>query len=284
MLQNILVQKEKEVLALYERYGSELQRKAVSLIASRNKQRHDERFIGADGQKAVCCSLLQALQTAGDGSEVPALIAEIKRKSPSKGVLRETFDPLQIARDYTQAHVHAISVLTDVHFFAGNASYVSLVKTVADVPVLRKDFIIDRIQLYESVVIGADAVLLIVRALSRDKLIDLYQEARRLHLDVLVEVHDKQELERALLLPEAIIGINNRNLDTFETTLDVTYALMPHIPRDRLVVSESGIRTYEDMRALKAQGVTAVLVGETLMRQTDLVQAVHALRAGTTDR
>lgn len=284
MLQDILLQKEKEVAFLYERYGYELERRATSLMRLGHEAQVEERANGSDRGTMVRRSLVQALETAQDGSAVPALIAEIKRKSPSKGVLRETFDPLQIACDYAEAQVHAISVLTDVHFFAGDPSYIALVRSVTDVPVLRKDFIIDRIQLYESVVIGADAVLLIVRALRQETLLELYHEARRLNLDVLVEVHDGWELERALLLPEAIIGINNRNLDTFETTLDVTYTLMPYIPRDRLVVSESGIRTYEDMRALKARGVKAVLVGETLMRQKHLVQAVRALREGTADR
>lgn len=280
MLEQILKQKEKEVVALHERYGSDLRARAEAYVFSTDESSKAGALTAGPSERTEGRSLKRALKSVAEGSDIPALIAEIKRKSPSKGVLREAFDPLKIALDYETAHVQAISVLTDVPFFAGDPAFVSLVKRVTRVPVLRKDFIIDSIQLYESVLIGADAVLLIVRALNEEQLFTLYTEARRLHLDVLVEVHDLPELKRALLLPDAVIGMNNRNLNTFETTLETTYELLPHVPKDRLIVSESGIRTHEEMRMLKQRGVHGVLVGETLMRASDLVQAVYKLRHG----
>lgn len=206
-----------------------------------------------------------------------ALIAEAKKASPSKGVIREDFQPLEVALAYRAADVDAVSVLTDRPSFLGDVLYLPLFSRVTGKPVLRKDFIIDPLQLYEARVYGADAVLLIVRALGDDALRRLSDEAAALGLETLVEVHDESELERALAAGATLIGINNRNLDTFETDLSTTARLIERIPEDVLVVSESGIDTPASIAALEALGVDAVLVGEHLMRKRDLVGAVKAL-------
>lgn len=205
------------------------------------------------------------------------LIAEIKKASPSKGLIRPVFDPVALARGYERAGADCISVLTDVPFFQGSNEYLRQVRQAVEVPLLRKDFILDELQIYEARLIGADAVLLIVAALPDDRLARFYRLARDLGMDVLIEVHNREELERALELEPELVGINNRNLHTFETTLDTTRELMPHIPSHVTVVSESGISTPDDIEQLYQIGARAVLIGEHFMRQPDVATAVAEL-------
>lgn len=195
-----------------------------------------------------------------------ALIAEVKKASPSAGVIVESFDPVAIAKNYARAGVEAISVLTDEKFFQGHLNYLGTIRTAVPQPLLRKDFILDPLQIMEAAMAGADAVLLIVAALNDAELHSLLETAETYQLDVLVEVHTLAELERALETPAQIIGINNRNLATFEVDLSVTEKLSDEVPQEIVLVSESGIRTAEDLARIKACGVDAVLIGEALMR------------------
>ncbi|HHJ38013.1 MAG: indole-3-glycerol-phosphate synthase [Methylothermaceae bacteria B42] len=199
----------------------------------------------------------------------PAVIAEVKKASPSQGVIRENFDPREIAHSYARAGAACMSVLTDKTYFQGSEAYLQLAKTTSGLPVLRKDFMIDPYQVYEAKAIQADAILLIVAALEDALMQDLAQLADELSLAVLVEVHDAHELERAMELDQAILGINNRNLRTFETSLDNTLQLLPLIPKGKLVVTESGIHTPEDVKKMRQAGVHAFLVGESFMRAQD---------------
>jgi indole-3-glycerol phosphate synthase len=195
-----------------------------------------------------------------------ALIAEIKKASPSAGVIVEAFDPLAIAKNYSRAGVDAISVLTDEQFFQGRLSYLDLIRPAVAQPLLRKDFMLDEIQIAESAAAGADAILLIVAALDQRQLVALLETADTYQLDALVEVHTLEELDRALETSARIIGINNRNLATFEVDLGVTESLSEEVPDGIVLVSESGIKTAEDLERIKACGVDAVLIGEALMR------------------
>lgn len=199
----------------------------------------------------------------------PAVIAEIKKASPSKGVLRADFKPAEIAMSYAQAGATCLSVLTDVDFFQGADAYLQQARAACALPVLRKDFVIDPYQVYEARALGADCILLIVAALDDVMLRELAQLAWHLDMEVLVEVHDRDELERALRLDATLIGINNRNLRTFETRLDTTLDLLPLIPSKRLVVTESAIHTRDDVARMRAQGVNIFLVGEAFMRAPD---------------
>lgn len=205
----------------------------------------------------------------GYGCGELAVIAEVKKASPSAGIIAEDFDPVAIARDYQAAGVNAISVLTDEHFFKGKLSYLPQIREAVDLPLLRKDFMIHEAQIYEAVVAGADAILLIVAILTQDELVHLLDVAGRYQIDVLVEVHDLGELERALDTEARIIGVNNRNLKTFEVSLENTERLSQEMPSDVLLVSESGIRTGEDARRVREWGADAILVGEALMRAPD---------------
>lgn len=198
-----------------------------------------------------------------------AVIAEIKKASPSKGLLRADFRPAEIAVSYERAGAACLSVLTDVDFFQGADAYLQQARAASTLPVLRKDFTIDPWQVYESRALNADCILLIVAALDDTQLADLTGLAQHLGMDVLVEVHDAGELERALTLHTPLIGINNRNLHTFETRLETTLELLDRIPADCIVVTESGIHTPDDVARLRASGVHAFLVGETFMRATD---------------
>lgn len=198
-----------------------------------------------------------------------AVIAEIKKASPSKGLLRADFRPADIAVSYERAGAACLSVLTDVDFFQGADAYLQQARAASTLPVLRKDFTIDPWQVYESRALNADCILLIVAALDDTQLADLTGLAQHLGMDVLVEVHDAAELERALTLHTPLIGINNRNLRTFETRLETTLELLDRIPADCIVVTESGIHTPDDVARLRASGVHAFLVGETFMRATD---------------
>ena len=196
----------------------------------------------------------------------PAVIAEVKKASPSKGVIREHFDPAAIAQSYAAHGAACLSVLTDVDYFQGANAYLQAARAACDLPVIRKDFIIDRWQIAEARAIGADAILLIVAALNDAKLHDLEAYALSLGLAVLVEVHDGAELTRALTLKTPLIGINNRNLRTFEVSLNTTLTLKDRIPADRIVVAESGVLTPADVKTLRDAGVNAFLVGEAFMR------------------
>lgn len=206
------------------------------------------------------------------------LIAEVKKASPSAGVIRADFDPVRIATTYEQHGAAAISVLTDSDYFQGSLKYLTDVKTAVACPVLRKDFVLDRYQLLEARCAGADAVLLIAECLPGDRLAVLQKEALALGLHTLVELHDAEQLPRVLDCGAAIVGINNRDLRTFVTRLEHTLELLPKIPVDRIVVSESGIKTHADLVRLGAAGVRAVLVGESLMRAEDIGAALDALR------
>jgi len=210
-------------------------------------------------------SALKTSATAGK----PAVIAEVKKASPSKGIIRKDFDVASIVSSYVDAGATCLSVLTDENFFQGNDEYLEVARSQCGLPILRKDFIVDPYQVYETRAMGADCLLLIVSALSEEKLTELYQLARSLSMDVLIEVHDADELAQALRLTPDLVGINNRNLHTFETSLDVTIELLPHIPDNCLVVTESGIHTREDVDLMNRHGVYSFLVGESLMRVPD---------------
>lgn len=206
-------------------------------------------------------------QTIADGRA--AVIAEIKKASPSKGVMRKHFVPVEIAKSYAKQGATCLSVLTDIDFFQGSDGHLLQARGACSLPVLRKDFMIDSYQVYEARSMGADCILLIVAALSDSQLSELTDLARQLQLDVLVEVHDAEELERALLLDTTLIGINNRNLRTFETSLDTTLDLLGQIPDNRIVVTESGIHTQADVALMREHAVNAFLVGEAFMRESD---------------
>ena len=197
------------------------------------------------------------------------VIAEIKKASPSKGVLREKFVPAAIAESYAEHGAATLSVLTDVNFFQGSAAFLREARGACGLPVLRKDFIVDPYQVYEARAIGADCLLLIVACLDDGLMVELEAQAHELGMAVLVEVHDGAELDRALRLKTPLVGINNRNLRTFEVTLDTTLGLLKHVPADRLIVTESGILAASDVKRMRDANVHAFLVGEAFMRAAD---------------
>lgn len=205
------------------------------------------------------------------------LIAEVKKKSPSKGIIREDFDPVEIAQIYEDNGASVISVLTDHEFFAGELAYLSVIRKTVDLPLLRKDFAIDVYHIYQARVAGADAVLLIAAILTLAQLRDFMSVAQSLDLACLVEVHTQEELDLALEASAEIIGINNRDLKTFHTNISTTFHLRECIPSDKIVVSESGIYTRDDVKKLNAAGVNAILVGESLMRSPDIGCKVREL-------
>jgi indole-3-glycerol phosphate synthase len=202
---------------------------------------------------------------AGDA----AVIAEIKKASPSKGVIRERFYPEEIARSYEKGGAACLSVLTDIDFFQGADNYLQQARSATKLPVLRKDFTVDPYQIWEARALGADCVLLIVAALNEEQLQALNACAQKAKLDVLVEVHNAEELAQALRLNNRLIGINNRDLHSFNTSLNTTYELLNKIPSDRIVVTESGIHTVDDVKAMRGHGVNAFLVGEVFMKADD---------------
>jgi indole-3-glycerol phosphate synthase len=206
------------------------------------------------------------------------IIAEVKKASPSKGIICQNFDPVKIARSYETGGAHAISVLTDKQFFQGSIDYLQSVRETVSLPVLRKDFIIHLLQVEETAQIGADAMLLIAAALDDSQLCDLYQAALELNIDPLIEVHSADELDRAMKLDPSLIGINNRNLSTFVTDINLTADLICHIPSSVTVVSESGIENGDQARMLKAAGVKALLVGESLMKLDNPETLIRELR------
>ncbi len=246
ILQTILTRKTEEVAA---------RRKRVSLETLRDAA-------GAADPPRGFLAALRGRVAAGQA----AVIAEIKKASPSKGVLRELFEPAAIARSYERGGASCLSVLTDVDFFQGHDEYLRQARAACALPVLRKDFVIEPYQVFEARALGADCILLIVAALDGAKLGELLSLARELGLDALVEVHDAAEMRRALATPARLIGVNNRNLRTFETRLETTLDLVPGFPAERLLVTESGIHTREDVAVMRERGVHAFLVGEAFMR------------------
>ena len=211
------------------------------------------------------------------GAGAAGVIAEVKKASPSKGVLRERFEPAAIAESYAEHGAAALSVLTDVQFFQGSAAYLVQARAACALPVLRKDFMVDAYQLFEARAMGADAILLIAACLDDAQMADLEAQSQALGMAVLVEVHDATELDRALRLKTPLVGINNRNLRSFEVTLQTTLDLLPAVPADRLLVTESGIHAREDVQRMLDANVHAFLVGEAFMRAPDPGAALAAL-------
>ena len=228
----------------------------------------------ADGHTPL--GFVSALQRRAS-EQKPGVIAEIKKASPSKGVIRADFNPAAIATSYATANATCLSILTDEQYFQGHDDYLREVRQVVTLPLLRKDFTIDAYQVYEARAMGADCILLIVSALKPADLRDLYALAQSVGLDVLIEVHDAEELAIALALGPDLIGINNRNLKTFNTNLETTIDLLSNIPSDVVVVTESGISTVADVSRMQANNVHCFLVGEAFMRATDPGQALSDL-------
>lgn len=241
-----------------------LARKAEE-VAQRRAQRPLEELQAAVASAPPVRGFVRALQAAVANGD-PAVIAEVKKASPSKGVIRPDFRPADIAVSYEFGGASCLSVLTDVDFFQGADAYLQQAREACTLPVLRKDFVIDAYQVYEARVLGADCILLIVAALDDTQLATLSELALSLGMDVLVEVHDIDELERALQVPAPMIGINNRNLRTFEVSLQTTLDMQQAVPRDRLLVTESGILSPQDVALMRDAGIHAFLVGEAFMR------------------
>ncbi|WP_345985035.1 indole-3-glycerol phosphate synthase TrpC [Sulfurimonas sp. HSL-1656] len=208
------------------------------------------------------------------------IISEVKKASPSKGVIREDFDPVAIAQAYERGGANAISILTEPHYFQGSLDYLAEIRRYASIPLLRKDFIVSKYQLVEALVYGADFVLLIAKALSRKELKELLDYTRHLGMEALVEIHDKTDLTKAIFAGADIIGINHRNLETFEMDMELSYKLIPLIPNNKIIVAESGIYEHGQLEDLGKAGVDAFLVGESLMRQDDVESALHCLKTG----
>lgn len=206
------------------------------------------------------------------------IIAEVKKASPSKGTIREDFDPVAIAKEYEKGGANAVSVLTEPHFFKGDIEYLTQIRRYVPMPLLRKDFIIDKYQLVEALVYGADFVLLIAKALSRKELKELLEYTWHLGMEALVEIHDKKDLIKAIFAGANIIGINHRNLETFEIDLSLSEKLVPLIPKGKIIVAESGIHSHEQVKNLHEIGVDAFLIGEHFMRQDDIALAVQDIK------
>ncbi len=247
ILTRILARKDQEVAERQQAVSE------ADLLALAEKQSAPRGFIEALNQRIA----------AGDA----AVIAEVKKASPSKGVMREEFHPADIAKSYAQGGAACLSVLTDADFFQGHEDYLIAARDACDLPVIRKDFITHGYQVTEARAIGADCILLIVAALNDAQLRDLHQQANALGMDVLVEVHDAEELERALALDLKLVGINNRNLHTFDTSLNTTLDLLPRIPEGVTVITESGIHTRDDVELMRDHEVNGFLVGEAFMRE-----------------
>jgi indole-3-glycerol phosphate synthase len=222
--------------------------------------------------RGFTAAVVRSIATGG-----PAVIAEVKKASPSRGVIRPDFDPVAIARAYAAAGATCLSVLTDEVFFQGRDAYLEEARAAVTLPVLRKDFVVDAYQLFEARLLGADCVLLIAATMTAPELDALYTLARGIGLDVLIEVHDADELDTALALRPPLIGINNRDLRSFETRLETTFDLLARIPADTVVVTESGIHERDQVAAMRARGVHAFLVGEAFMKAPDPGDALRAL-------
>ncbi|MFM1909221.1 MAG: indole-3-glycerol-phosphate synthase [Pseudomonadota bacterium] len=231
----------------------------------------------ADAESRVLTRDFVGAMRAKNAAGRPAVIAEIKKASPSKGVLRPDFIPADIAQSYAENGAACLSVLTDVQFFQGSVDYLKQARASCQLPVLRKDFIVDAYQVYESRAMGADCILLIAACLDDGQMAELEMIARSLDMAVLVEAHDEGELARALKLKTPLVGVNNRNLRTFEVSLETTLSMITQVPADRLLVTESGVVTRDDVLRLGAAGVNAYLVGEAFMRATDPGEALAKL-------
>ena len=243
------------------------------------KARRDESSLRREAESRRDVRGFEAALRAKISGGRAAVIAEIKRASPSKGVLRQDFVPAEIAASYERGGAACLSVLTDSQFFQGAATHLQQARDACALPVLRKDFIVDAYQVFEACTIGADAILLIAACLDDAQMVDLEAQAQALGMAVLVEVHDGAELDRALRLKTPLVGINNRNLRTFDVTLETTLALLQRVPADRLLVTESGILVAADVRRMRSAGVHAFLVGEAFMRAPDPGAALTALFA-----
>jgi indole-3-glycerol phosphate synthase len=235
--------------------------------------------VRADAESRVLTRDFEGAMRAKIAAGQAAVIAEIKKASPSKGVLRADFIPADIAQSYAEFGAACLSVLTDKQFFQGSVDYLKQARASCNLPVLRKDFMIDAYQVYEARAMGADAILLIAACLDDGQMAEMEAVARSLDMAVLVEVHDRAELERALQLKTRLVGINNRNLKTFEVSLQTTLDMLPDVPADRLLVTESGIQTPEDVRRMRDAKVNAFLVGEAFMRASDPGEALAKLFA-----
>jgi indole-3-glycerol phosphate synthase len=222
--------------------------------------------VRADAESRVLTRDFEGALRSKIAAGLPAVIAEVKKASPSKGVLREDFIPADIAQSYAEFGAACLSVLTDRQYFQGSTDYLKQARASCDLPVLRKDFMVDAYQVYEARAMGADAILLIAACLSDAQMAELEALAHSLHMAVLVEVHDREELLRALRLRTPLLGINNRNLRTFEVSLDTTLSLLADVPKDKLLITESGILSAADVERMRAAGVHAFLVGEAFMR------------------
>jgi indole-3-glycerol phosphate synthase len=253
----------------------EVKREELVLARARRDLASWRREAEALGGQRDFVAALRAKVQAGQ----PAIIAEVKKASPSKGVLREQFVPSDIAATYEQHGAACLSVLTDEHFFHGSVAYLRQARAACELPVLRKDFMIDAYQVFEARAIGADCILLIAACLDDAQMADLEAQAHALGMAVLVEVHDGPELDRALRLRTPLVGINNRNLRTFDVSLDTTLGLLPQIPADRLLVTESGILTSADVARMRGAGVHTFLIGEAFMRAPDPGKALAAMFA-----
>ena len=244
-----------------------LQTKRIEIAADQIRQPLSElkKMVADSDQTRGFAERLRQVSAVGT-----AIIAEVKKGSPSKGIIRKDFDPVAIACSYERGGASCLSVLTDEHYFYGSLDYLGQIRSQVDLPLLRKDFIIDPYQVFQARVAGADAILLIAAALEDRQLLELAELATELKLDTLLEVHSEAELERALQLPVDLIGINNRNLQTFVTDLAVTEQLAGKIPQQQLAVAESGIHSRADIERLQQAGAGAFLIGESLMRETDI--------------
>ncbi|GHB23658.1 indole-3-glycerol phosphate synthase TrpC [Salinicola rhizosphaerae] len=245
-------------------------------IATRRAETSEQAWLQRAMAQGAPRGFVKALDDCIRGGD-PAVIAEIKKASPSKGVIREDFRPADIAVDYAAAGASCLSVLTDADFFQGHEDYLIAAREACELPVIRKDFIIESYQVAEARGIGADCILLIVAALDDTQLKDLHQQATALGMDVLVEVHDIFELERALTLDLPLVGINNRDLRTFETSLETTFEMLKRIPKGVTVVTESGIHTRDDVERMREYDVNAFLVGEAFMREPEPGAALRKL-------
>jgi indole-3-glycerol phosphate synthase len=250
-------------------------RKAVEVVEAQSQISLDE--IKALAQQMPPAKPFADVLLAKAKAKQSAVIAEIKKASPSQGVIREDFDPVAIAKSYQENGATCLSILTDVDFFQGSLAYLKAVRSAVDLPIIRKDFMLSPYQVYEARSAGADAILLIVAALDDQVLAELYHLAVSLGMSVLVEVHDQEELTRALRLPLAMVGINNRNLKTFEVSLQTTLDMLDQIPDGVVVVTESGISKAEDVQLMHQHDVYAFLVGERFMRAEDPGVALRAL-------